>query len=210
MRCVSGWLCALLVLLVCGVEERAEACSCSPVHPQQAFCNADIGAVLPLTIQSVHGNYFNKVGNYFNKMFKGPDRDIDVIFTAPSSAVCGVTMETNGKKEYLISGKADGSGKMHVTLCDLIMPWESMSATQKKSLSQRYQMGCDCKISRCAAFPCIVSTPEECLWTDWVTEKIIHGRQSDHYACIKRGDGSCAWYRGSAPPKKEFLDNEDP
>lgn len=43
-------------------------------------------------------------------------------------------------------GKADGSGKMHVTLCDLIMPWESTSATQKKSLSQRYQMGCDCKV----------------------------------------------------------------
>lgn len=43
-------------------------------------------------------------------------------------------------------GKADGGGKMHVTLCDLIMPWESTSATQKKSLSQRYQMGCDCKV----------------------------------------------------------------
>lgn len=202
-------------------------------------------------------------------------------------------------------GKADGSGKMHVTLCDLIMPWESTSATQKKSLSQRYQMGCDCKvinitarcdtekplyfswvwnklpqvftlstwlcfitmayfrfhslglfsakqreiypavlnlnylkqegvvpliahnsislwltlrtvyfccdqITRCVAFPCEISSPEECLWTDWVTEKLIHGRQSEHYSCIKRGDGSCAWYRGSAPPKKEFLDNEDP
>lgn len=68
---------------------------------------------------------------------------------------------------------------------------------------------CD-QISRCAAFPCEISSPEECLWTDWVTEKLIHGRQSEHYSCIKRGDGSCAWYRGSAPPKKEFLDNEDP
>lgn len=40
------------------------------------------------------------------QMFKGPDHHIDVIFTAPSSAVCGVTnLDTNGKKEYLISGK---------------------------------------------------------------------------------------------------------
>lgn len=37
---------------------------------------------------------------------------------------------------------------MHVTLCDYIMLWDSLSATQKKSLSQRYQMGCDCKVRR--------------------------------------------------------------
>ena len=37
---------------------------------------------------------------------------------------------------------------MHVTLCDYIMLWDAMSPTQKKSLSQRYQMGCDCKVGR--------------------------------------------------------------
>ncbi|XP_070298569.1 metalloproteinase inhibitor 2-like [Salvelinus sp. IW2-2015] len=40
------------------------------------------------------------------KMFKGPDQDIEAIFTSPVSAVCGVTLDTSGKKEYLISGKA--------------------------------------------------------------------------------------------------------
>lgn len=45
-------------------------------------------------------------------------------------------------------GKAETGGCMHVTLCDYIMLWDSLSATQKKSLSQRYQMGCDCKVSR--------------------------------------------------------------
>ncbi|MGH0119439.1 UNVERIFIED_CONTAM: hypothetical protein FKN15_024182 [Acipenser sinensis] len=178
------------------------------------------------------------------KMFKGPDKLIMAVFTAPSSAVCGVTLETNGKKEYLISGrvtgqycpgacglacklpraalssdaialrwlhsKAEGDEKMHVTLCDFIIPWESLSATQKKSLNQRYQMGCKCKISRCPSIPCMITAPDECLWTDWVTEKSINGRQAKHYSCIKRNDGSCAWYRGVAPPKKEFLDIEDP
>ncbi|MEQ2201388.1 hypothetical protein XENOCAPTIV_011615, partial [Xenoophorus captivus] len=33
-----------------------------------------------------------------------PDQDIEAVFTAPVSAVCGVTLDTSGKKEYLISG----------------------------------------------------------------------------------------------------------
>lgn len=38
------------------------------------------------------------------QMFKGPDQDIEYIYTAPSSAVCGVSLDTSGKKEYLIAG----------------------------------------------------------------------------------------------------------
>lgn len=38
-----------------------------------------------------------------HQMFKGPNQDFESIYTAPSSAVCGVTLETNGK-EYLITG----------------------------------------------------------------------------------------------------------
>lgn len=37
------------------------------------------------------------------QMFKGPSQDIDAIYTASSSTVCGVTLETNGN-EYLITG----------------------------------------------------------------------------------------------------------
>lgn len=36
-------------------------------------------------------------------MFKGSNQDIDAIYTASSSAMCGVTLDTNGK-EYLIAG----------------------------------------------------------------------------------------------------------
>lgn len=45
------------------------------------------------------------------------------------------------------AGKAEAGGRMHVTLCDYIMPWDTLSNTQKKGLSQRYQMGCECKVS---------------------------------------------------------------
>lgn len=38
------------------------------------------------------------------QMFKGPNQDIEAVFTAPVSAVCGVTLDAAEKKEYLISG----------------------------------------------------------------------------------------------------------
>lgn len=216
---VSSCYITLVLLFLWRVEEIAEACSCSPAHPQQAFCNADVviraKVVAGEEVDSgndIYGNPIKRIKYDIKqiKMFKGPNRDIDAIFTAPSSAVCGVTLETNGKKEYLFTGKLETDGTMHVTLCDFIESWEAMSATQKKSLTQRYEMGCDCKITRCTSIPCMINTPEECLWTDWVIEKSISGPQAKHFACIKRSDGSCAWYRGSAPPKKEFLDIEEP
>lgn len=37
------------------------------------------------------------------QVFKGPNQEIEAIYTAPSSAQCGVTLETNGK-DYLITG----------------------------------------------------------------------------------------------------------
>lgn len=43
-------------------------------------------------------------------------------------------------------GKLATDGTMHIKLCDFIEPWEDMSATQKKSLIQRYEMGCECKV----------------------------------------------------------------
>ncbi|XP_045840127.1 metalloproteinase inhibitor 2 [Meles meles] len=210
---------ALGLLLLGTLLRPADACSCSPVHPQQAFCNADVviraKAVSVKEVDSgndIYGNPIKRIQYEIKqiKMFKGPDKDIEFIYTAPSSAVCGVSLDVGGKKEYLIAGKAEGNGKMHITLCDFIVPWDTLSTTQKKSLNHRYQMGCECKITRCPMIPCYISSPDECLWMDWVTEKNINGHQAKFFACIKRSDGSCAWYRGAAPPKQEFLDIEDP
>lgn len=54
----------------------------------------------------------------------------------------------------LPAGKAEGDGKMHITLCDFIVPWDTLSTTQKKSLNHRYQMGCECKVSQiCVLIP---------------------------------------------------------
>lgn len=39
-----------------------------------------------------------------SQMFKGPSNAIDAFYTARSSAMCGVSLETDGRKEYLITG----------------------------------------------------------------------------------------------------------
>ncbi|XP_034751059.1 metalloproteinase inhibitor 2-like [Etheostoma cragini] len=214
----NSFFVTLAILFLWRVEEIAEACSCSPVHPQQAFCNSDVvirakvvGVQLVDVGNDIYGNPIQRIKHDIKqiKMFKGTTPVIDAIYTAPSSAVCGVTLENNGM-EYLITGKLETDGTMHITLCDFIEPWEAMSDTQKKSLTQRYEMGCDCKITRCTSIPCMISGPAECLWTDWVIEKTVNGGQAKDFACIKRSDDSCAWYRGAAQPKRDFLDIEDP
>lgn len=58
----------------------------------------------------------------------------------------------------LPAGKAEGDGKMHITLCDFIVPWDTLSTTQKKSLNHRYQMGCECKVSQI----CVLTPPWLC------------------------------------------------
>lgn len=58
--------------------------------------------------------------------------------------------------------------------------------------------------------PCSITAPNECLWTDWLIERRLYGHQARHYACIKRSDGTCSWYRGGPPPEKEFIDISEP
>ncbi|KAM8824738.1 metalloproteinase inhibitor 2b [Synchiropus picturatus] len=207
----------LVLLFLWRVEDLAQACLCAPVHPQHAFCHSDVvirakvmGAQDVDVGNDIYGNAIKwiKYDIKQTKMFKGPSEVYDAIYTPPISALCGVTLETG--KEYLITGKLEADGKLHVILCDYVKPWENVSLTMKKSLPQRYEMGCDCKITRCTTLPCMISSPTECLWTDWLTEKAVDGKQAKHYACIKRSDDSCAWYRGAALPKKDFLDIEDP
>ncbi|XP_078257473.1 metalloproteinase inhibitor 2a [Rhinoraja longicauda] len=209
----------VFVLLVWRVEEIAEACSCAPIHPQQAVCNANVVIKAKVVAQKevntgddTYGNPIQKIQYEIKqiKMFKGPEDNIEYIYTAPSSAICGAVLDTSGKKEYLITGKLDEDGKMFVTLCDFISQWDQLTIMQKKSLIHKYQTECDCKIIRCASTPCYINSRSECLWTDWITEKKIHGTQAKSYACIKRSDNSCAWYNGSTQPKKEFMDAEDP
>ncbi|KFQ85943.1 Metalloproteinase inhibitor 4, partial [Phoenicopterus ruber ruber] len=146
------------------------------------------------------------------KMFKGFEKlkDVQYVYTPFDSSLCGVKLEANNKKQYLLTGQILNDGKVLIHLCNYIEPWDDLSLSQKKSLNQRYQMGCGCKITTCYMVPCSITAPNECLWTDWLIERKLYGHQAKHYACIKRSDGTCSWYRGGPPPEKEFIDISEP
>uniref|UniRef100_A0A8B9GCD3 Metalloproteinase inhibitor 4 n=1 Tax=Amazona collaria TaxID=241587 RepID=A0A8B9GCD3_9PSIT len=152
------------------------------------------------------------VGSHLPTMFKGFEKvkDVQYVYTPFDSSLCGVKLEANNKKQYLLTGQILNDGKVFIHLCNYIEPWDDLSLSQKKSLNQRYQMGCGCKITTCYMVPCSITAPNECLWTDWLIERKLYGHQAKHYACIKRSDGTCSWYRGGPPPEKDFIDISEP
>ncbi|KAL3053697.1 hypothetical protein OYC64_006091 [Pagothenia borchgrevinki] len=189
----------LAILFLWRGEEVAEACRCFPAHPQEAFCRSDVvmrGKVVGVQEVDAGNDIFGNPTKYDIKqikMFKGPSNGIDALYTNPYSS-CGVTL--NNGTEYLITGKLNDDGMMHIALCDFIKPWDDLSETQKKSLTQRYERGCGCKFTFCFTTPCMVSSPAECMWTDSLIDNEMYGGQAKRLVCMKRSDGSCAWYRG--------------
>lgn len=201
-------------------------------------------------------------------------------------------------------------GRISIGQCDLVESWDNLSLSQKKNLNYRYQMGCECRVSKgcslsshpylsfvprsklswdttnntemillclsspalapnfillrsnvnslrvqrntantpwnpiiynpaesksgntqryermnewskprpplspqintCYTVPCASTGDNECLWTDWLLDNSLNGEQARQYACIRRSDTTCSWYRGGPPPEKDFLDMTDP
>lgn len=66
------------------------------------------------------------------------------------------------------------------------------------------------QINTCYTVPCASTGENECLWTDWLLDNSLNGEQARQYACIRRSDTTCSWYRGGPPPEKDFLDIADP
>ncbi|XP_061892573.1 metalloproteinase inhibitor 2-like [Entelurus aequoreus] len=201
---MMSWMkcCVFPLVLLCmwRLQEGAQACTCAPVHPQTAFCQADVVILAKVVSKMAGVTEFADIKYTIDqtKMFKGPQKIIDAIYSAPFSAACGVTLTVG--EQYFITGRLISDGSLHVSLCNYVVPWESMSATQK-ILVERYMMGCDCKITRCRAVPCGSSGPAECLWSDLLTLNSISGEQDKQSACIKRSDGSCSWYKATSPKK---------
>ncbi|XP_030633723.1 metalloproteinase inhibitor 4-like [Chanos chanos] len=210
----------LVLLLALGMEAPAEGCSCMPAHPQQHFCNSEIVIRAKVTGEKIispsnNSSPYTKIIQYeikLIKMFKGFDKvkDIQYVYTSVYSSLCGVKLDATNKVQYLLSGNMWSDGKVSIGLCDFIEPWDNLSLSQKKNLNYRYQMGCDCRIATCYSVPCSTTTDNECLWTDWLIDNSLSGEQARQYACIKRTDGSCSWYRGGPAPDKDFMDMSDP
>ncbi|XP_061892581.1 metalloproteinase inhibitor 2-like [Entelurus aequoreus] len=189
---MMSWMkcCVFPLLLLCmwQLQEGAHACRCAPVHPQTAFCQSDV--VIKAKVVAITAGEF---GIYYDieqtKILKGPIRSYDTISTAASSAECGLTL-TKDVEYFITADKLKPDGSLHVSSCNYVVPWKN----SHDILVERYRMGCDCKITRCIDVPCRAS-PNECLWTDLLTGNLGNDEQC---ACIKKSDGSCAWYQEDA------------
>nr|XP_057906109.1 metalloproteinase inhibitor 2-like [Doryrhamphus excisus] len=190
---VKSLVLPIVLLCMWRLQEVAQACTCGPAHPQTAFCQADV--VIKAKVLAKNNVIGLDEPIMYDlkqiKMFKGPRREIDALYT---TAFCGVTL-TKGM-QYLITGRLTPDGALHAIVCDFIVPWGDLTASQKVNLAQRYQKGCDCRITLCHMDPCKRSSPAECLWTDFLTYR-GKNEQANHFACVKRSDGSCVWIRGT-------------
>lgn len=213
-----GPLLCLAVLSLC--KSVVDACSCMMGHPQELFCGSEVVIRAKVVGEKILGGDGNEGGHDpFStiqyevkqvKMFRGFDKmsEVKYVYTPLHDSLCGVRLQVNNV-QYVLGGSIR-DGKLHIGLCGLIMTWDALTLSQKKSLNHRYQMGCDCRIKNCNSLPCAVTDESECLWTDWLIERKMTGHQAKHYSCIKRKDGSCTWYRGGPPPEKDFHNAVEP
>ncbi|MEQ2232175.1 hypothetical protein ILYODFUR_008525 [Ilyodon furcidens] len=145
----------VVLLLLAGMDEVVEGCSCHPAHPQQLFCSAEIVIRAKISGEKIvspsnSSSPYMKMIQYeikMIKMFKGFDRakDIQYVYTPVFSSLCGVKLDSNNKAGYLLSGSMWSDGRISIGQCDLVELWDNLSLSQKKNLNYRYQMGCECR-----------------------------------------------------------------
>uniref|UniRef100_A0A3B4AJU8 Metalloproteinase inhibitor 4 n=1 Tax=Periophthalmus magnuspinnatus TaxID=409849 RepID=A0A3B4AJU8_9GOBI len=184
---------------------RAESKSPLPVHRKKE--RAKISGEKIVSPSNSSSPYMKMI-QYEIKMIKA--KDIQYVYTPVFSSLCGVKLDSNNKAGYLLSGSMWSDGRISIGQCDLVESWDNLSLSQKKNLNYRYQMGCECRINTCYSVPCASTGDHECLWTDWLLDNSLNGEQARQYACIRRSDSSCSWYRGGPPPEKDFQDFTDP
>ncbi|KAM9203183.1 metalloproteinase inhibitor 3 [Mergus octosetaceus] len=212
---MTAWR-GFLALALCSwslQDAVVEACTCVPIHPQDAFCNSDI-----VIRAKVVGKKLMKDGPFGTmrytvkqmKMYRGFQimPHVQYIYTEASESLCGVKLEVN-KYQYLITGRVY-EGKVYTGLCNWYEKWDRLTLSQRKGLNHRYHLGCGCKIRPCYYLPCFATSKNECIWTDMLSNFGHSGYQAKHYACIQRVEGYCSWYRGWAPPDKTIINATDP
>ncbi|KQK76511.1 metalloproteinase inhibitor 3 [Amazona aestiva] len=148
---MTAWL-SFLVVFLCSWSLRdlvVEACTCVPIHPQDAFCNSDI-----VIRAKVVGKKLMKDGPFGTmrytvkqmKMYRGFQimPHVQYIYTEASESLCGVKLEVN-KYQYLITGRVY-EGKVYTGLCNWYEKWDRLTLSQRKGLNHRYHLGCGCKV----------------------------------------------------------------
>lgn len=211
-----SWALVLRLLALLRLPGLGETCSCAPAHPQLHVCHSALvirakissEKVVPASADPTDTQKMIRYEIKQIKMFKGFEKvkDVQYIYTPFDSSLCGVKLEANSQRQYLLTGQVLSDGKVFIHLCNYIEPWEDLSLVQRESLNHHYHLNCGCHITTCYMVPCTISAPNECLWTDWLLEQKLYGYQAQHYVCMKHVDGTCSWYRGHLPLRKEFAE----
>ncbi|KAG7468711.1 metalloproteinase inhibitor 2-like [Solea senegalensis] len=188
--------CLITLAILCVWQaEVAETCRCMR-HPQEQFCTADVVLKAKVlgglkVVKTKHESLSMKGYNIKQlKSFKGNCITIHTIYTFTSSSLCGISLKYN--TEYLLSGSFL-DGRLHVSSCDLVREWDTLSDSQREGVVSQYEQGCGCKITHCYSSPCAASSSAECLWGNEPTEIKLFGKRTIGYTCTMKSDKSCAW-----------------
>ncbi len=87
--------------------------------------------------------------------------------------------------------------------------YSSHTWSDKAQLNKRSSVLCF-QIKPCHYLPCFVTSKNECLWTDMLSQFGYPGYQTRHYACIQQKEGYCSWYRGMSARDKLIINTTDP
>ncbi|XP_030049754.1 metalloproteinase inhibitor 1 [Microcaecilia unicolor] len=196
-----GFLAAALLLLAS--SGPSEACSCFPAHPQTAYCNGGV-VIKARFVGATKVNLNNRTSEELGwiqyeikvgKIFKGFDliTDLQFLYTPSEESLCGYThLSTNKSEEFVIIGNMI-DGKVRISSCGFIRPWDELSASQKRGIMQIYKNGCNCTIVPCLSMPCSINGDTECLWTDRLISRSWKAYQTQHNACLPQSSGTCTW-----------------
>ncbi|XP_055269540.1 metalloproteinase inhibitor 4 isoform X2 [Moschus berezovskii] len=112
-RPAPSWALLLRLLALLQPPGLGEACSCAPAHPQQHVCHSALAIrakissekVVPASADPADPQKMIRYEIKQIKMFKGFEKvnDIQYIYTPFDSSLCGVKLEANSQKQYLLT-----------------------------------------------------------------------------------------------------------
>uniref|UniRef100_A0A8C4QZS1 NTR domain-containing protein n=1 Tax=Eptatretus burgeri TaxID=7764 RepID=A0A8C4QZS1_EPTBU len=203
----------------------ADACSCFAVHPQQHFCNSDIGETVYLKFKrnGPHGYKYFRIKTkqkvrghsccccFYFQVFKGdiPNKATKYFYSPSGDAVCEIVL--NLKTKYIITGKQE-KHKLMISLCDFVKRWKDVSKMQRHAFRKIYRKTCTCKISHCSSLPCKPHHNGECAWTDLIKSGSLYGPEAKEKFCQRQRNGICNWVDVQMKPRYpvDDLDEQQP
>ncbi|XP_004713240.2 metalloproteinase inhibitor 1 [Echinops telfairi] len=197
---LSSPLVSGMLLLLCLIA-ASRACTCAAPHPQMVFCSSDfvIRAKFMGAPEVNETMLYQRYEIKMTKMFKGFDilgdaSDIRFLHTPIMESICGyIHKSQNRSEEFLITGTLQ-NGHLHITMCSFIVPWNRLSAAQRRGFTKVYAGGCEkCTVFPCTSVPCKLQSDDHCLWTDQLLLGSERGFQSRHLACLPQQPGLCTW-----------------